>query len=282
MNASLPPPLDVRLMNVTTSLLVTGFVLACVAAALWWALRNPAFAIERITVGGNTTHNSAVSLRSTVAPRLSGNFFTLDLAAAQAAFQAAPWVRRALVQREFPNQLHITLQEHEPVAHWGEGDSELVNQQGEVFEVGDNDGEDRRIPRLQGPEGQAPVVLHMLQQLSPLVKPLDARVTALTLQARGNWVAQLDRGAVLELGQGSPQELAARLSQFAGTVKEVTARHQRTLDAVETADLRHVGGYALRMRGVTTVKAESGAQQTPAPVAAPARPRRTGTPRSTD
>ena len=241
MSATVPLPLDVRLMNVTTSLLVTGLVLACVAAGLWWALRNPAFAIDRITVGGDTSHNSAASLRATVAPKLSGNFFTLDLSAAQAAFQSVPWVRRAMVQREFPNQLHITLQEHVPVAHWGEGDSELVNQQGEVFEVGDSDADEGRIPR------------------NPLVAPLDTRLSALTLQARGNWVAELDRGAVIELGQGTPQELAARLNQFVGTVKEVAARHQRTLDAVETADLRHVGGYALRMRGVTTVRADAAA-----------------------
>ncbi|MFD1710090.1 FtsQ-type POTRA domain-containing protein [Ottowia sp. GY511] len=270
MTSSVPMPLDVRLMNVTTSLLVTSLVLACVAAGLWWALRNPAFAIDRITVGGDTTHNSATSLRAAVAPKLSGNFFTLDLSAARAAFQSAPWVRRAMVQREFPNQLHITLQEHVPVAHWGDGDTELVNQQGEVFEVGDSEAEEGRIPRLQGPEGQAPVVLSMLRQLSPLLEPLGARLAGLTLQARGNWVAELDRGAVIELGQGSPQELAARLNQFVGTVKEVAARHQRTLDAVETADLRHVGGYALRMRGVTTVRGDA-TPGTPAPAAAPVR-----------
>ena len=264
MNSSVPLPLDVRLMNVTTSLLVTGLVLACVAAGLWWALRNPAFAIDRITVDGDTSHNSAASLRSAVAPKLSGNFFTLDLSAAQAAFQSAPWVRRAMVQREFPNQLHITLQEHVPAAHWGDSDTELVNQQGEVFEVGDSDADEGGIPRLQGPEGQAPVVLSMLRQLNPLLAPLDARLSGLTLEARGNWVAELDRGAVVELGHGTPQELAARLNQFVGTVKEVAARHQRTLDAVETADLRHVGGYALRMRGVSTVRGDAAAGAAPA------------------
>ena len=257
MNPAMPVPLDVKLMNLTASLLVTGLVLACLAAGLWWALRNPAFAIGQITVGGDTTHNSAASLRATVAPKLSGNFFTLDLAAAQAAFQSAPWVRRAMVQREFPNQLHIILQEHVPVAYWGEDDAVLVNQQGEVFEVGDTDADEVGIPRLQGPEGQASVVLNMLQHLSPLVAPLDVRLAGLTLQPRGNWVAVLDRGAVIELGQGTPQELAARLTQFVETVKEVTARHQRSLSAVETADLRHVGGYALRMRGVTTVRGDA-------------------------
>lgn len=265
MNPAMPAPLDVKLMNMTASLLVTGLVLACIAAGLWWVLRSPAFAIGQITVNGDTHHNSAASLRAAVAPKLAGNFFTLDLASAQAAFQSAPWVRRAMVQREFPNQLHITLQEHVPVAHWGDGDAELVNRQGEVFEVGDSDIDEGSIPRLQGPEGQAQVVLSMLQQLSPLVAPLNTRLTGLSLQARGNWVATLDRGAVIELGHGTPQELSARLHQFVGTVKEVAARHQRGLDAVETADLRHVGGYALRMRGVTTVRGDAaGAPAAPA------------------
>ena len=72
------------------------------------------------------------------------------------------------------------------------------------------------------------------------------------------WIpVRLRGGAVIELGQGTPQELAARLTQFVETVKEVTARHQRSLSAVETADLRHVGGYALRMRGVTTVRGDA-------------------------
>ena len=55
---------------------------------------------------------------------------------------------------------------------------------------------------------------------------------------------------VIELGYGPAPELAARLKQFVATVEEVAARHQRTVDSVEAADLRHVGGYALRLRGV--------------------------------
>ena len=52
MNPAMPAPLDVKLMNMTASLLVTGLVLACIAAGLWWVLRSPAFAIGQITVNG--------------------------------------------------------------------------------------------------------------------------------------------------------------------------------------------------------------------------------------
>ena len=257
MNHSLPVPVDVRLMNQTASLLLTGLVLACVAAGLWWVLRNPAFAIRQIVVTGDTAHHSAASLRAAVAPRLAGNFFTLDLLATQSAFQSAPWVRKAVVQREFPGRLNVALQEHVAVAQWGEDDTHLINSFGEVFEAAADDVEDGELPVLIGPEGQAAQVLAMYQLLNPLAAPLATHLSQLVLQGRGNWRAELDSGAVIELGHGTPAELAARLTQFVDTVKEVAARHQRPVAAVEAADLRHAGGYALRLRGVTTVRPDT-------------------------
>ncbi|MET4579575.1 cell division protein FtsQ/DivIB [Ottowia thiooxydans] len=256
MNSAMPLPLDVRLMNLTTSILVTALLLVCLAAGLWWVMRNPAFAIGRITVEGDTAHNSAASLRANVAPRLTGNFFTLDLDAARMAFQSAPWVRKAMVQRVFPDQLNVSLQEHVPVAIWGEDDNRLVNVQGEVFEAVADDDEEDSLPRLLGPEGRAPQILEMYRVLAPMLESLGQPVEELALEGRGNWRAELANGAVLELGQGSAEELKARVTQFVSTVGSVAARHQRKADAIEFADLRHTSGYALRLRGVATGQPE--------------------------
>ncbi len=255
MNAAVPLPIDVRLMNLTTALLVSSLLLACVAVSLWWVLRNPAFAIGQITVSGDTHHNTPASLRASVAPRLNGNFFTLDLAAVQAAFQSVPWIRRAVVRREFPDRLHVSLQEHVPVARWGEGESRMVNAFGEVFETGGADVDEASLPILAGPDEQAPQVLAMYQALNPMVRPLDTAIARLELEPRGHWHAELRSGTEIELGQGNAAELAARLGRFASTASVVAARHQRGADAIEAADLRHVGGYALRLHGVTTGRA---------------------------
>ncbi|CAM5780369.1 cell division protein FtsQ/DivIB [Ottowia pentelensis] len=255
MSSSLALPFDVRLMNFTTAVLVSALLLAGVAAGLWWVLRNPMFTIGQITVTGDTQHISRAGLRASVEPRLAGNFFTLDLGAVQAAFQQVPWVRKATVRREFPNRLAVQLHEYVPVAQWGEGDTHLVDGQGKVFEVSDFDGADSELPTLLGPEGQAPAVLAMYRALEPLLAPLDTTIDSLELEPRGHWHANLASGAAIELGQGAEPVLAERLSQFASTAAEVAARHQRTVADIETADLRHVGGYALRLRGVTTVQA---------------------------
>ena len=207
-------------------------------------------------------HNNAVTLRANVAPQLAGNFFTIDLRAARAAFEQAPWVRKALVRREFPGGLRVELQEHDAVAYWGgESGSALVNSQGEVFEANVGDVEQEGLPRLLGPQGSSVQVLQMHGLLQPLFEPLDLAVEQLELTGRGGWRATLDSGAVVELGGGTPQEVVDRTQRFARTLTQVAAQYQRRADALESADLRHAGGYALRLRGVTTVAAQAAAKK---------------------
>ena len=90
---SLNIPLDVRLMNVTASFMFGGVCLLVVVMVVGWVLQHPVFAINRIVVEGELVHNNAVTLRANVAPHLAGNFFTIDLAQAQAVFEQVPWVR---------------------------------------------------------------------------------------------------------------------------------------------------------------------------------------------
>lgn len=256
MSAAMPVPADVRLMNLTAAALFALTLAVLAAAAGWWALRHPLFALAGITVQGDVSHNSAATLRANVAPRLAGNFFTVDLGAARDAFEAAPWVRQAVVRREFPNRLRVQLQEHRAVALWGaEGDARMVNSFGEVFEanVGDVDADD--LPRLAGPEGQSREVLAMHDAVAPLFEPLELAVARLTLSARGSWNVELDTGAVVELGRGAPEEVLARTQRFVRTLTQATSRYGRTPEALVAADLRHADGYALRLRGVATTEA---------------------------
>ena len=256
MSHSIPVPFDVKLMNVTATLVYALFALVLMAAGAWWVLRQPFFPLAGIKVDGEVTHNNAVTLRANVAPQLAGNFFTVDLAKARAAFESVPWVRKAVVRREFPNKLRATLTEHVPVAHWGEeADSRLINGFGEVFDANVAEVDDD-LPRLGGPPEQAGQVLGMYRVLQPLFSPYELAIDQLKLSSRGSWSVVLDSGAVLELGRGRSEEVAARTQRFLVTVAPVAKQYGRSVAAVEGADLRHNEGYALRLRGVTTVTTE--------------------------
>lgn len=253
MRTTPPVPADVRLMNSAATALFAAGIVLLLAAGGWWVVRNPLFAVRGITVAGDVSHNSAATLRANVAPRLAGNFFTVNLAAARDAFEQAPWVRRAVVRREFPNRLRVELQEHQAVALWGgDSDTRMVNSFGEVFEanVGDVEGDD--LPRLAGPDGRAAEVLAMYRTLKPLFEPLDLNVERLALTARGSWEVELDNEAVVELGRGLPEDITARTQRFVQTLNQVTSRYGRRPEALVSADLRHADGYAVRLRGVGT------------------------------
>lgn len=254
---ALPLPVDVRLMNVTATVLFAACGLLLVAALGWWALRHPLFAIGGIVVQGDLSHNSAATLRANVAPRLAGNFFTVDLQQAREAFEAVPWVRQAVVRRQFPNKLRVQLQEHQPEAFWGaESESRLVNTFGEVFEANAGDLEQDEVPRLVGPEGTSEHVLAMYRGLKPLLERLDLGIEQVVLTGRGGWTLHLDSGAVVELGRGTFDEVLARSRRFAQTLTQVTSKYGRRPEALVTADLRHADGYAVRLRGVATTAAQ--------------------------
>ncbi|WP_369821592.1 cell division protein FtsQ/DivIB [Rhodoferax sp. OV413] len=246
--------MDVKLMNATASVLFLGALVLGLVGLVKWVARQPLFAIGGIAVVGDVAHNNEVTLRANLNGKIKGTFFTVDLAATKAAFESVPWVRKAVVRREFPNRLKVVLQEQQAVAYWGDEDeSRLLNNFGEVFEANVDEVERDDLPHLDGPVAQAGQILGMYQTLSPLFAPLDMALDQLTLTNRGGWRAQTNAGGEIELGRGTTEEITQRAQRFIGTVAQVATAYGRTADALERADLRYGEGYALRLRGVTTV-----------------------------
>ena len=254
MSSIFPVPNDVRLMNRASSTLGIFFCIVLLIATAAFALRHSIFEIMRITVDGDAQHHNAVTLRANVTSRLKGNFFSLDLREAKTAFEAVPWIRQAVVKREFPNRLRVTLEEHRSAAFWGvDNESRLINSFGEIFEANPGDADSQDLPRLLGPDDQALQVLAMYRSLKILMSRMDIGIEELELSSRGNWRLQLDSGAVIELGRGSIDEVRVRIEQFLATLTQIISTYQRRgFDSMESADLRHSAGYAIKLRGVST------------------------------
>ncbi|WP_425257756.1 cell division protein FtsQ/DivIB [Rubrivivax sp. RP6-9] len=254
---TMPPawPLDVRLMNGVAVGVFALAALALAAAAVAWLSRAPLFTLRAVQLDGDLTRNSVGTVRANALPLLRGNFFSIDLQQARAAFQTVPWVRQAVVRRVWPNRLAVRLEEHQAAALWqgpgeaGSGGERLVNSHGEIFEANLGDVEDEALPQFSGPDDSAAQMLALYRRLQPALAPLALEIAALHLSGRGSWRVELDNGASVELGRGSADEVLARTDRFVRTVGQVTGRYQQPL---VYADLRHTDGYAVRLRGVTT------------------------------
>ncbi len=246
-------PIDVRFMNALAALLMVG-VLGCLLFGLaTWVARLPIFALAGITVTGEVQHTNAVTLKANIVPRLTGSFFTVDLQKTREIFQEMPWTRRAVVEREFPNRLRIHIEEHRPVAFWGaQGDERLLNSHGEIFEPNLGELDDDRLPRLAGPDNQSGLVLKVYERMKTAFADLGQSISFLELSPRGSWRVRTQTGAVIELGRGTQEELLERFHHFSISLSDVASKWGRKASALESADLRHENGYALKLRGVST------------------------------
>lgn len=250
-------PADIRLMNAVASAVYALAAVGALIAGVSWLMRSPIFPIRSIQLDGDLSRNSVPTIRANAGPMLAGNFYSVDLQKGRAAFETVPWVRRAVVHRVWPDRLAVRLEEHRAEALW-EGNvgpaedyagDKLVNSYGEVFEANVGDVEQDGLPSFAGPDGSARQVLALYRRLQPVLARLDLAIDKLQLTARGSWRAELDSGALIEMGRGSDDEVLARTERFARTLTQVTGRYGQPL---EYADLRQAGGYAVRLRGVST------------------------------
>lgn len=246
-------PLDIRLMQLITRWLLGVLSVTALAGTVHWVTHLPLFDIQHIAITGEVQHHNEATLRAHVAPHLQGTFFTIDLDEVKHVFQNVPWVRNAVVRREFPNTLKVTLQEHRAVAYWGTDKAQrLINNYGEVFDANTGEVEEETLPHLNGPDGRGLDVLNMYYAIAPYFNRAKIPIDELELNPGGGWRVILETGATVEIGHGELNQILSKVQQFTDTIPYVTARYTRPTTALEYADLRHQNGYAIRLSGITT------------------------------
>ena len=88
----------------------------------------------------------------------------------------------------------------------------------------------------------------MYRRLQPVFAKMDVEMTTLRLSGRGSWKVDLDDGATIELGRGTQDEVTERTTRFIRTLPQVLHKFNAPL---ESADLRHAEGYAVKLKGLS-------------------------------
>ncbi len=238
-----------RLLNAAAGALTALALLVFAVGAMQLLLRSPLFPLREVELRGKLAHTTSAEVERAIRGRIEGNFFAMDLAQPRSALEQLPWVRRAQVRRVWPDTLEVTLEEHVPLARWG--DLGLVNEQGERF-TGKSDAP---LPLFAGPSGSEGEVTLRYRRFLKLLAPLGAQLEALVLSPRLAWQARLGGGLTLELGRDTPGDpVDRRLERFVAVYPQTLGRMQRkpTPEGVPNGyvDLRYPNGFALRVPAV--------------------------------
>jgi len=77
------------------------------------------FPLREVVVIQELAGSSSQRIGSSLAGRLRGIFFSINLEAVRQSLEQLPWVRHAEVRRQWPSSLEVSIEEHVPVAFWG-------------------------------------------------------------------------------------------------------------------------------------------------------------------
>jgi cell division protein FtsQ len=229
--------------DVADLLFTTGAAALTVAAAIGVA-RLPLFPIREVVVASPLREVRRAEIEQALSENLRGNFFGIRLDAFRKSLERLPWVRRADVRRQWPASIEVAIEEHVPVAFWGQASGLLVNSYGEIFPVGAGAPPPGALPLLVGPAGFAPEMLNYYRQAVHLLAGIGRAPRVLSVSARLALQLKLDDGMIVELGR--PQSRAPieeRLARFAAFYPSISSMAGKRPKIV---DMRYPNGFALR------------------------------------
>lgn len=256
---------DARLINFIANALALLAVLAMLVSVVVWLVQRPYFVIDRIRIEPMQSealhYVSPASVRASIAGRVAGNFFTVDLDETRQLLETVPWVRHARIRRVWPDTLSVQLEEHQPLALWNE--DQMINTWGEAFRA--NLGElpdDAGLPRFMGPDNSERLVVQRYAELARWFAPLSVSVRQISLSPRYAWSVELSDGVLLNLGRDPAADVADPHGRSGA--KSFATRIQRFVQAwpvlaqrvdgrtIESADLRYTNGFAITLAPVPT------------------------------
>ncbi|WP_319241061.1 cell division protein FtsQ/DivIB [uncultured Propionivibrio sp.] len=248
-----------QLMIAVSDLLWVAGAASLLVSGVVWGARMPWFPLKEVVFQNELREVRRSEVERSLAGRLRGNFFSVSLDGVRQALEELPWVRQAEVRRQWPGRLEVTIEEHAPVAFWGQATGQLVNTHGEVFSAVMTVPSSAPMPLLVGPPGMAPEMLNHFQMAESALKPLGRWPKALNVSARQALQIRLDDGMLVELGrQQAKAPIRQRIERFVEYYPSVlTAARQRP----SVVDMRYPNGFALRVSAPAAPLTESKGKQ---------------------
>jgi len=204
-----------QLMIAVSDLLTVAAAAALLVAAVVWSARQPWWPVHEVLVISELREVRRSELQRVLAGRLRGNFFSTNIELVRQSLEQLPWVRHAEVRRQWPARIEVSIEEHRPVAFWGQATGQLVNSYGEIFAGVMRSPGTQNLPLLLGPPGVASEVLSNYQQAEELLRPLGRVPRALNVSPRLAVQLRLDDGMIVELGrQQAKGAVRQRLERF--------------------------------------------------------------------
>jgi cell division protein FtsQ len=153
------------------------------------------------------------------------------------SLEQLPWVRRAEVWRKWPSRIEVRIEEHQAVAHWGDGQGSWSIPTARCFPPRCRASSAAAAQRPVGSSGE---VLRRYEEFAQLLKPVGRLPAQVALSPRLAWLLKLEDGMLVELGREQAKApIRMRLQRFVDYYPTLSEHPPGAADG---------GGYAVSKR----------------------------------
>jgi len=165
-------------------------------------------------------------------------FFNIDVDAIKVRIEKIQWVKKASIQRVWPDTIIIEVVEHMPIAYWG--DKGLVNSEGEVF-YPNVKSYPKDLPSFIATQGLSANCLRYFKDASEMFSSINLKVMRVKFNARQALTLTLDNGVAINLGRQNKLYRLQRFSQVYSTLQE-------KVKLIERIDMRYTNGFSVKWK----------------------------------
>ena len=251
---------SISLFKAALLLFALLFVMLALAFGTDRLLRTDNFPVRNVRFEGEFKHVTQQELQAAVMSVVHGNFFLLNLDAVKARVESLPWVYKASVRRQWPQDVYVRFTEQQLAAYWG--DDAYLNQAGDVVHVKIADLP-AEFPRLEGPEGTGALVLEHYKSLGRILAAAGLKLERVMLTPRRTWRLVVTNGD----GQGRTSIAGGRIPGATMTIVLDREQPERKLERfarvyvqsfallasdIRQVDLRYANGFSVEQAGGQT------------------------------
>jgi|GEM_PF-239374 cell division protein FtsQ len=207
----------------------------------WQKFGDPNFfPVTHIKIVGDFVHVPRNSLQQVILPFTEKGFLRLDSRRLKARLLQEPWINSVSIKRFWPDTLAVSFTTKKPIALMA--NSDLLDQQGNIFSAGQVNPISLDLPLFVGPIGQQKYLLQIYQSLYPLISNLTLKIKLLKLVDQQLLHLRLSNGLTLYLSRTKPD---LQLKRFVEVYPDVIASKVAMIDYV---DLRYAYGIAVKFK----------------------------------
>ena len=205
--------------------------------------------VSKVSIQGEYKHVKKEELVEMIKPFIGRSFLSVELISIKQRLENEPTIYRAVIERQWPDALIVSIVEQTPFAKWGDG--ELLNSEGDIFKLTKSfESDGNELPRLVGEQGSAKTVLKAYKKMTKLLATRDIKIESLYSDEKGAYKAMLT--PVMELNIGR-ENIENRVERF---LKVYDQQLKLQVERIAAVDLRYNNGIAVSWN--KTVAIDSG------------------------